>query len=294
MSATEEVLEQIPEAVVEDTIETVIAARNNPVLLVGVGLVAGTLGAFGGYKYAQKRLRMYYKDIADAEIAEAKSYYAHLRKDGNAADPETLLESLHGSSEVEAVRAHKQYSGEAPAATEEELMSDDEKDLFAKNQVDPRPPVEEVVTEVKKTRRHTFEGSAPTENVEFDYEYEVSIRSEDKPYVITHDEYYAAEKDYEQIDLTYYQGDNTLADAREQAVPEDEEDASVGSDNLTRFGHGSLDENIVFVRNDRIEADFEITRSFGKYSEEVLGFADEDEHTLKHSTGVRKFRNQDN
>jgi hypothetical protein len=64
----------------------------------------------------------------------------------------------------------------------------------------------------------------------------------------------------------------------------------VGDDNL-RFGYGSNDSNMVYVRNPRIEMDMEIVRSQGTYTKEVLGFDDEAE--LKHSGRRRRFRESD-
>lgn len=298
MSATEEVLEQIPEAVVVDAVEVAVAMRNNPYVIIGVALTFGSLGAFGGYKLSQKRLRVYYEDIANAEIEEAKNYYGHLRKDGVASDPEALLRDLHGDDAVpteayeKAVEAHKQYSGIEPSTSKDDVMSAEEVNLHHKHGVDPRPPVEEIVT---VERKHTFERSKPVEDDPFDYSQEILLRSGDKPYVLTHDEFYEGEKDYEQTHLTYYQGDDVLVDERDQVIPDEE--SIVGNDNLTRFGHGSKDENIVFVRNENLEVDFEVTRSFGKYSIEVMGLDDDDdEGSLKHSVhsgGPRRFRQRD-
>lgn len=304
MSATEEILEQIPEAMIEDGVKIVTVMRNNPWVLVGVSLIAGSLGAAGGYKLAQKRLKMYYEDIAKQEIEEARQYYSHLRKDGDAADPEKLLEKLHGEKvdglTGEALAAHRRYLGEAetPAETEEELMTEEERALHEKNAVPlEREPIADPGDSQRPRPRshHTFEGSTPVENDPFDYDAELILREAhpEKPYVISHDEFYDNEKDYEQTHLTYWQGDNVLADERDQPIPDEE--GTVGEDNLTRFGHGSKDANIVFVRNDQIEVDFEITRSFGKFAEEVMGFdAGDDKEALKHSAirrDKRRFRN---
>ena len=292
MSATEQVVEQLPEAVLEDAVEVVTIVKNNPVVLAGVALLSLAAGGFVGYKYAQSRLKMHYENLANEEIQEAKEYYSHLRKEGSAADPEVLLQDLHGKSAVDAIRAHRRYAGkggtdtEAPAETEEELSAE-EIALHVKNGVDPRPPIEEVVEE----RKNVFENRSPVDDEDFDYEAELARRNGDRPYIITHDEFYENETDYEQMHITYFAGDDVLVDERDQVIPD--EDAAVGDDNLTRFGHGSKDAHIVYVRNEKLETDFEITRSFGKYAEEVLGFDVDDGKGLKHSAGhggVRKFR----
>lgn len=290
MSATEDVIEQIPEAVLEDTAEVITIVRNNPILLLGVAIAAGSAGAFVGYKLSQRRWKYHYEDIANQEIAEAKTYYARLRLKG---DPEELLQELHGERLSAAVKATMRYSGEdaeTPAESEDEL-SPEESALFEKNGVPTEFEAEEgpdTREAFKETRKSVFERSRPVSNDDFDFEAEILNRTGERPYVITHDEFYENEKDYEQIHLAYFQGDDTLVDERDQPVPD--EDASVGNDNLTKFGYGSKDENIVFVRNEVLEADFEITRSMGKYAEEVLGL--DTESGLKHSNGRgnRKFR----
>jgi hypothetical protein len=261
-----------------------------------VALAAGGIGGFVGYKFSQKQLRLHYEEIAQKEIEEAKEYYGRLHKtDEETKDPEKLLEKLHGKSAVEAVRAHRSYLGEeeAPAESEEQLTAE-EKALYEKHGVEAEEDGTIMTTEVQETKvaKNVFENKAPVTDDGFDYEVELARRSSDRPYVITHDEYYENELDYEQTDLTYYEKDDTLVDPRDMPIPD--EDQIVGSDNLTRFGHGSKDENVVYVRNDRIKVDFEISRSVGSYAQEVLGFDAED--GLRHSDarrGIRKFRHDE-
>jgi hypothetical protein len=98
--------------------------------------------------------------------------------------------------------------------------------------------------------------------------------SEDHPYQITDGMF--QEDDFTQIQLTYYAGDGVLADDRDDVI---EDPATlVGVEFPKWFGDLSGDENVVFIRNGAREADFEITRSEGKYSEEVAGFLPEPEH----------------
>ena len=47
-------------------------------------------------------------------------------------------------------------------------------------------------------------------------------------------------------------------------------DIIVGQDNL-RFGEGTDDEDVVFVRNDRLQTEMEICRKHASFEEEVLG-----------------------
>lgn len=80
----------------------------------------------------------------------------------------------------------------------------------------------------------------------------------DRPYVIPPEEF--GETDYETVSLTYY-ADKILTDDMDELV--EDVDAMVGYESLTHFGE--YEEDSVFVRNDRLETDYEIlldTRNF--------------------------------
>jgi hypothetical protein len=49
----------------------------------------------------------------------------------------------------------------------------------------------------------------------------------------------------------------------------------IGEKNLSRFGHGSQDPSVVYVRNDQLELVYEVVRSPQSYSEEVHGIKHE-------------------
>lgn len=125
---------------------------------------------------------------------------------------------------------------------------------------------------------------------EWDYEAEVAKRTEDEPYVLHRDEFYSDEQGYTQSTLTYYAGDDMLVD---------EENKPIYNFNVILgpllFGHGSGDENVFYIRNDKLRAEYEITRDLGLYSVEVLGLEIEDNArttNLQHSAD-RKFRQDD-
>src|SRR5690606_9493676 len=103
---------------------------------------------------------------------------------------------------------------------------------------------------------HNFESSDPETYWNWDEELERRENEPDKPYVITLEEYMAGEKNYTQTALTYFDGDDVLADERDSIIEDIE--ATVGRENMLRFGHASNDRNLVYIRNDRIELDFEV------------------------------------
>ncbi|MET0786305.1 MAG: hypothetical protein ABWY25_06325 [Paenisporosarcina sp.] len=123
------------------------------------------------------------------------------------------------------------------------------------------------------------------EDDDWNYDWEVKHRDELHPYVIHRDEYFSNEEDYSQSSLMYYNGDNILCD--EHDVPVYNPDKVVGK---LLFGHGSRDPNIVYIRNDQLQAEYEVLFDPGFFQEEVLG--EQIEGGLKHSRGVPKFRDE--
>lgn len=127
------------------------------------------------------------------------------------------------------------------------------------------------------------------EDEDWNYEEELKTRRPDRPYIIHRDEFFSNENDYRQCSLMYYAGDSILCD--ENDVPVYNPERIVGE---LRFGHGSGDPSIVYSRNEKLEAEYEIILDDGYYQTEVLGHEvehDFDKNELKHS--VQKFRATD-
>lgn len=110
-------------------------------------------------------------------------------------------------------------------------------------------------------------------NAGWDAAKELNLRTPDAPYIIHQSEYEASDFGYTSVVYTYYAGDDVLVDTGDNA-PITNGDEVVGADNL-KWGHGSDDEDVVFVRNDRLELDIQICRSPKSYEEEVLGLENE-------------------
>lgn len=79
------------------------------------------------------------------------------------------------------------------------------------------------------------------------------------PYVIAPEEF-GDLPDYDTIELTYY-ADGVLADDNDEIV--DDVDEIVGSDSLETFGQ--YEDDSVYVRNDRLKADYEILLDHREY-----------------------------
>lgn len=263
---------------------------------IASALSAG-IGAAGGFLFAKKKYELKYEQIAKQEIEDSKEFYKRLNKvgdDGETLTPEEVMEQRHGRAAIDALRV---YQG--TPLPDEIVIVDPEESAAYLEQVEGRvidhaeiqsmSLTADGLGKVEIVKRNIFTDAQNDQNYvddNFDYEIELASRSEDAPYVISHDEFFQNELDYEQVSLTYYEGDGVLLDDKDMPIPDT--DDIVGDDNLVRFGHGSKDNNIVYVRNDHRSMDFEIARSTGEYAVDVLGF---DENTNK--SGVRKFRGHD-
>ncbi len=270
---------------------------------------AGSLAAgFAlGYSRARSALEAQYELQMQQETAEIKRYYAAQRVVQEIKpSPEELL-AKHHSEEAEAAReAMESYQGttsgehlvEHPPVKGSSIVTPEGKVVTELpetlvDDTDPETAAALQETVEGRTRDNVFAGRAPVEDeAEWDYAHEQAIRdaNPDEPFIIHHDEYFENETEYEQGTLTYYEGDDTLVDDKDMPVPD--ESSVVGDDALTAFGHGSKDKNVVYVRNYSLEMDFEIVRSNGKFSVEVLGFDDEEGESLQHahSRPNRRFR----
>jgi len=121
----------------------------------------------------------------------------------------------------------------------------------------------------------------------WNWEDETSKRTEEAPYILHQDEFITDEREYRQSNLTYYAGDDILVD--EDNVPIYNPGVILGP---LLFGHGSKDPNVVYIRNSKLLAEYEVIRDPGHYSVEVLGNEIEEQASttdLKHSSD-RKFR----
>lgn len=226
--------------------------------------ILGSAGAFLaggalGYYVATRVLEAKYDAILQDEIAQTKDYYAKVNKADEYETPQKAAETLLPE---EAVTALKNYTGVAVTA------DPDPRDIVVQNVFVDGEPI----------------SAADADDV---FYVDRSNRSSDRPYIISEEEFLENETDYEQTSLTYFTGDDTLADEADQAVEDIE--TVIGSEHLGMFGQGTTDSNTVYVRNDKLTTDYEVTRATGSYSVQVLGFI---EHSDSRNR-IMKFRGDD-
>lgn len=259
---------------------------NSRTLLIVSSAMSAVVGAGVTYVISAKILEKKYRELADQEIAEARVLYQRMYSRA------PLL--LHPESEIE--EDVEEGDEEAPAGTWDELEEVVQDRIMTRAMQAMGtyvPPAEdhEGVEKREPTKRNTFaDYQAPGDEV---MDALMADRDPGEPYIITKSEYYENEPDHEQKRFTYYEGDDVLVDDQDEYNPIQDTERVVGDDNLLRFGYGSGDEHTLYVRNESVDPplDLYVTRSTGRYADEVMGL-DENQPHLKHSQ-PRKFRLHD-
>lgn len=254
-----------------DQIEA-IKYKNDPLIIAGAALIGLSVGAFVGYRLAKKYLEPKYAALADEEIAKAKILYSHLNKEGYET-PTVAVQKLIPDDYPDAQQAMKRYQGQDVHLTvvEDGIIVSSRKDQ-TENLVEEEPAAEPEQKNIFETDE--TEVDAVPEYEGWDYETELARRSDNKPYIVTQEEYFSNDEDFECIAVTYYEGDEVLADGSDGIISDI--DGLVGLDNLQKFGHGSKEEHLVYIFNKKAGMGFEVARSQGKYAIEVLGLDDDE------------------
>jgi hypothetical protein len=223
-----------------------------------VGVVSFGIGIGVGYgirSYLNSRLVRSFQDIID-EVEEEDQ----LRLNFNGHNPEI----------VEMVREEEEF--DYITITEEE----DHLDIVIDRSAHPS------VAGLGMEPKTLF----PEEDAGWDYEEQIAQRGPDQPYVIHVDEYNDNETNYSQSTLTYYKGDNVLCDELDMPIYNADKVASP-----LLFGFASHDPSIVYIRNERLEADYEVLLDHGYFQVEVLGEEIESSFESK-KTPLHKFKEE--
>jgi hypothetical protein len=226
---------------------------NKTLLVAGTSIVSASLGAGATFLL----MRKHFEEVTSYEIAEFKAAYAQRM--------ESQIIALETANLNETAKSEISLDVQANA----EIISESGYSLGD-------------VKEALEQNRNIFEEGVPV--MDWDQEAEEANR-DDNPYVISHREY-SENNDYDRTTLTYLHEDDVLVDPDGDLVPDP--DGIVGERAFALFGYGSNDPNIVYVRNDELETDFQIHRQGGSYQTRIHG-------VLEHSDKPRlkKFRDLD-
>jgi hypothetical protein len=247
--------------------------------LVTGGLVVG-LGVGGalGFIFTKKKLEAKYEQIAADQIAEAQAhYYAKLVAQENEQEKGSLEEIVKDRGYIP--EEPEEQTAPPMAVTPPSTVVDRAQEIAeSEDEVAGEPPDEPVDEAPEPVTRNVFRDNAPPED-NWDWHKERAQRSPLRPYVIHLDER-EDETAYDgAVTYTYYEADDVVCNERDEVISPEDRERIIGEANLEKFGHGSDDANVVYVRNPQLEMDMEIIKSPNSYAEEVHGFEPEIKHS---------------
>ena len=202
------------------------------------GVLIFVLGAAAGSLATWKLIKKKYKDIAQEEIDSVKDTFSKMKKNEY---PDKLedypdFEVFHDSDDSDDV--------EEEPKPEQKIDRNNKPDIveYAK-----------ILSETGYTNYAERQDKKEKKGVE--------PVEDERPYVISPDEF--GEKDgYENVTLTYY-ADGVLTDYFDNVISNVDE--VVGFDSLDHFGE--YEDDVVFVRNEKMETDYEILRDLRDFNE---------------------------
>jgi hypothetical protein len=239
--AIEQLAEEVVNEVASNFEEAAAVTRSLNVaglsyFVVGLG-VGAAAGFYFGYKFNREKIRAEAYKEAEVEVAQLREVY--LQK--------TLASVNFDKPPVEEVVENLGYSVQVPTRER------------------PLPAPVPILDDLPENPV----GTSKSMNAGWNYETELETRSPEAPYVIHQNEYEHSQLEYSKVVYTYWAVDDVVTDT-EDNHPIPHGDIVVGLDNL-KFGHGSDDIDVVYVRNDRLDMDMQICRVNQSFEEEVLG-----------------------
>lgn len=214
------------------------------------GFVVGVAaGFYFGYRYNREKIKAEAFKESEEEIAKMREFYKQKKIAASEKPDLDILVEGYGGSQIQQQEVTKNPPGQP-----------------SKRLTRPPVPVQEPSVPVEiPTSELVVDGL-------WDYAEELENRTPEFPYVIHQEEFMDSETGYVKVSYTYYAEDDVLTD--EDDIPLPHADIIVGQTNL-KFGHGTDDPDVVFVRNEHMELEMEISRSPKSYEKEVLGINDD-------------------
>lgn len=256
--ATEQVVEQVAETVAENLEEAAVVVRHINAQRIAYsvgGLCVGlAIGFVVGYRWNRTKIRAEAFKESEKEVEQIREMYRDSAR------------VVRGKPELDEVVEERGYSVE--------ITPDEEPERPTRPPVPVHPPsviIREHVPDVPTIKLDT----GKSKDLHWDFAEELATRSEERPYIIHQDEYQGNATGYKQEVLTWYVEDSVLTDEDEE--PMDDADDIVDLNHMSKFGHGTDDFNVLFVRNDRLQMEYEICRDPGSYEEARQGLTDHDE-----------------
>lgn len=253
--AAEKVAEQVVEQVAEHLEDAAEVTRSIDMTAVryflgGVGLGVA-IGFYFGYRFNREKIKAAAFKESEAEIENIREHYRQKT---------TAVENAKAKGII----------------VEEQYRPQDKIEVHVEEEVHYKRPLPPPVPISSRPRVYRTTAAEKDKMDDWHFPTELARRSSDAPYIIHQDEFAHNETEYPQVSYTYYAEDDVLLDEEENILSD--RDALIGAGVLNRFGHGTDDFNILYIRNPVLELEIEICRDTGSYEEQVLGLEREPEN----------------
>ena len=228
---------------VADNVEAIsIVVKNNPVAIAGAVVGGAIVGAVVSHFVTKLHLSLKYEAILNEELEKTAAHYA------------TRVANL------------KKQDGKVENDVDKTTIINVKKaeDISVKSGYTPYHKVAEVT-----------KPDGPSSTIEhgyLDYDAEEKKKLKHQPYILDGYTFELNEEEHDQVVLTYYKEDEVLTSEDDQPISNWRE--IIGHDNL-KFGHGSDDPDVVHIRNDRLNTDYQVFLNIGSYVKEILGLEEE-------------------
>ena len=247
---------------------------NKVVQTASVGVASFAAGGVLGYLIGKRRA------TTEEELTETSSFVYETLDE----EDQTVTYEVTELSDVFDSEDEQPPTIEIPSSEEDEDISEPSNERTIEWMgPDPRddPPQPEEYVDIS----NVFDVAGDDD---WDPEEELAKRDKDEPYIITADEFLSNDTGFVQTTLTYYSKDRVVTD--DEDTPLYNYHAVLGSDNL-KFGHGSGNQDIVYIRNVKRRGEYEVIEFDGHYAQEKLGFEEEQalDQELRHAE-PRRFR----
>jgi hypothetical protein len=134
----------------------------------------------------------------------------------------------------------------------------------------------EVTITIKEATEESFVEDPSDDGIPWDWDEQLGKRLSTEPYILHLEEFTANELGFTQYALTFYALDEVLVD--DNTVPVYNHSQTVGE---LKFGVGSGQEDVVYIRNHERKAEYEITRLDQSYAYEIHGLEIEQNEKIK-------------
>lgn len=220
------------------------------------GVIMFAVGAAVGSAVTWKLVKTRYEQIAEEEIASVKDELLGQREEYT-----NLMVKMKKHLKESAT-----YDGSQDTEDDDEYYPDDDERDFTEKE-------KQQIEYYKLTSKYRNDNTEDKDDYEDDENDEEGDEEEDEfngevqyingPYPISPDDFCCSPPGYNAQPLDYF-ADGVLADSWGMAVDIDE---TIGEENLAYFGEYTND--VLYVRNERTEIDYEVTKDPRTYAEAV-------------------------